>query len=213
MGFLVPLAAAAVGSFIGKKVAGGGNKRSDSSNMTRDERRTYGGLDKFGNLLGRYGHTSLGRAERSGAAAEDYYGSLLGEKAQEKMEFFAPEIAETQSQFDQALAGIESGVPRGGERNRALSQARLGRASSISSILSGARPAGAKGLMGLTELSGNQGIASVTGGAGARSAGLDFLVGLRGQQTARRGQNLELAGSLGESIGGIIAGLLVGGKE
>jgi hypothetical protein len=161
-------------------------------------------LRESGDVLGGFGSTQLDRSERAAGKTEDFYSGLLGEKAQEKMEFFAPEIAETQSQFDQALAGIESGVPRGGERNRALSQARLGRASSISSILSGARPAGAAGLLKVADLSGNQGITSTTSSAATRGPGLDFFDRMRGHDLLRRQQDLDTGGKIGSGIGGFI---------
>jgi hypothetical protein len=181
----------------GQSIAGGAGSGVGPMDLLEDQR-------KSGDVLGGYGSTQLDRSERVAGKTEDFYSGLLGEKAQEKMEFFAPEIAETQSQFDQALAGIESGVPRGGERNRALSQAKFGRASSISSILSGARPAGAAGLTKLLEISGNQGIASTAGAAATRGPGLDYWSRDRGHDLLRREQDLATGGKIGKGIGGFI---------
>lgn len=189
-------------------VPGGGGGAAAPSRMSEDERRLLADLEWRGGTLGGFGSRQLDRTERLAGGAEEFFLKLLGGDPKAKMEFFAPEIEETQSQFDQALAGIERGVPRGGERNRALSQGRLGRAAAITRLLSGARPAGARGATQLSQITGGQGISAVGGAAATSGAGLDFMLGLRGQQTARRGQNLKLGGDIGTSIGTILASLL-----
>jgi hypothetical protein len=165
------------------------------------------GMDHAGNYVPKF----LDRADAAGGSAFDYYSGILEGDSAKRAEFMAPELEGMQRHYQSAISDIDRFAPRGGERDRALTMARLGRAGDTARIMSQARPGAAAALM---QLSGQQG--QIGGGLNQAlisgpSAGLSFLsnrrqLGLQQSDLDYR-QQRDLWDSIGEIAENVTAGI------
>jgi hypothetical protein len=118
-------------------------------------------------------------------------------------------VAPSAQQIGQVYSGnaktLQNFMPAGGERNLALTQNQLGKASSIAGLYSNVQPYAAQQLASLGQATGQLG----TSAGGVGTAGYGTLAGYQGQQNAAKGASL---GGIGSGLGSILGvGLMPGG--
>ena len=197
-GATLPLALSGLG--------GGGGKKDDAN--PEDPYRAL--LQQSANESGAQSKSLADQGQMDLGPVVEYFRKLTGNNPSAIMEATQPERARVIDQYDTARKAIASFGPRGGGTTSVNAQSQFDQAESLADITSGARRdaftgAAAVGtsLMGLS-LSAQQ----------LKSADLNTLINTvlarEGLNTEKRGQNMSLAGDIGETIGTII-GIGMGG--
>lgn len=256
MGFLLPLLPALISaggaiaaSEISKSGSGkpaGGVPASTSITDTPDFKDWLAKLGTSSSSLGTAGGGLLDQyktlfdiANPSLQGVQNYWSKILSADPASIAGVLAPEINQVNNQYDTARRSIEQFAPAGGERNFALAQSRYGQAGNIGSLIAGARPMAAQGLLGVGQVAGGLGLGAAGAGIGALGqsqagtlGGLQALIQGRGVDTGRgyldlanRQNQFNQSAGIGSAIfnllkgagggggGGLFGGLLGGGKD
>lgn len=150
-------------------------------------------------LLKRYSDIALPYLTSAGS----YWSDLMkgGPAAQAATAPYAQRIAQ---QTDLAGRQIQQNLPAGGERNLALAQLPITKATNIANLYQGLGPTAAQQLQALAL--GSAGAGNAAGGVSANAGGT--LANLAGQQAQAKGT---MWGGIGQGVGSTLGGWL-GGK-
>lgn len=204
---IVAALAGGAGSAVANKALGRGGGKS--SNTSPDEQRFLDTTGKISDKFMPFSEGFMSRADESLGMSQGFWKKLMEMDPHTMAQVFGPEIAEIQKGKQRKIDTVSRFAPRGGERDRALTEARTGAIDQITRLFSTARPMAAEGLSGIAGLSGSLGLGSGELALGGARSGLDYLGqlrGLRAQQSQASGEGI------GQLIGQLLP-LILGGKD
>jgi len=201
---LIPIIASlagSVGGSLANKALSGGGKKGSSPSYNDTERSFLDTTRGIAETAMPFSKDFLGKAGESLGLSQDFWKSLMQMDPATLAQVFSPEISRIQKNKQQKIDTVSRFAPRGGERDRALTESRTDALSQISRLFSSARPMAAEGLSTVGGQFGSLGLGAGSLALGGASSGLDFL-------SARRNQNLQKGSAIGEGLGGLIGQLL-----
>ena len=207
-------------------LSGGGGKKGQKAQRSLPEVLKPGELGQEQTAFGQLGNFDVDlmnspffkqfmeRSNQAGGAATDFWTQLLEGDPTTQAQFLAPEIEGIQRSYQSGLDQVERFGPRGGERDRALTMSRMGKAGDIARLKSTTRPAAASQLGQLSQSQGQLGLGAGQLGLGEAGLEMESLVRLLQMLGQKRGQRLGFLGGketrdqrtaegFGEGLGGI----------
>lgn len=223
---LLPLLKIGVPAAISLFAGGGGGKKGQDAQRSLpevlnpgelgQEKGAFGKLEDFDvDLLNSpFFKQFMERSNKAGGAATDFWTQLLQGDPTAQGQFLAPEIEGIQRSYQSGLDQVERFGPRGGERDRALTMSRMGKAGDIARLKSTTRPAAASQLGQLSQSQGQLGLGAGQLGLGESALEMESIVQLLRMLGQKRGQRLGFQGGreirdkdtsekFGEGLGGI----------
>lgn len=158
----------------------------------------------LGRTAGTEAEMLFGESNPAFAQALDYFRSLASGDPNKLQAAIAPAVQQTSYQTEQAISNIKNTMPRGGEKNLAMEQARLQQAGEVSSLATGAYTQAQNALaqlgMGGMGLSQNELLAALQGYSGAAGT----LGNVMQMEEEGKASTMGLFSSLAEA-GGLVA--------
>ena len=186
--------------------AGGGGKKGQAAQRSLPEVLNPGELGQEQTTFGQLGNFDVDlmnspffkqfmeRSNQAGGAATDFWTQLLEGDEATRSQFLAPEIEDIQRTYQSGLDQVERFGPRGGERDRALTMSRMGKAGDIARLKTTTRPAAASQLGQLSQSQGQLGLGAGQLGLGEAGLEMESLVRLLQMLGQKRGQKLGFLG-------------------
>lgn len=211
--WLIP-ALISAGATIGSSIIG--RSGGGSTKLTPEAKESIYDIDKLFKPLFKAGKKDVRFGTKALRDVGDYWRTLLEGDRSELMGLLGPEISRISDQYDAAKRSITEFAPRGGGKANLLAQLPTMKARDVGQFMLEARPRAAEALerIGTTQTGlGGQ----LLGQAGQTEASiLQALLGIGNLDLLRRGQNLQLYGDIGQSVGQILASIIdqqQGGKK
>ena len=175
-------------SSISTKLLGEGSEASKEGESLVDE--GVGGLDK-----------SL-----------KYLLPLIGGDKSAVTSTLAPEYDTILKQYDTARRTISETGPRGGAKGEAIAESTFAQADAMSRLLQVIRREASSEVARVSGMKVSAGESRANRGVAKESLGLQSLDNVIASLTAKRGQNLQTYGDIGQGIGSVVASLLLKGS-
>lgn len=131
-----------------------------------------------------------------------YLMPLLGGDKTAVTQTLAPEYDTILQQYDTARKTASETGPRGGAKGEAIAESTFKQADALSRLLQVVRREAANSVTGIGESRANRGVAK-------EATGIQSLDQAIASLTAKRGQNLQTYGDIGQGIGSVVASLLL----
>jgi hypothetical protein len=163
-------------------------------------------LPALGGLASGFGNTSQGWMSAAAGpykSATDFWSGVLSGNGTGGQQLVAPSAQQIGQVYSGNAKTLQNFMPAGGERNLALSQNQLGKASSIAGLYNNVQPYAAQQLANLAGLGGQIG----TGTGQLATAGFGDLTAYQGQQNAAKGASM---GGIGSGLGKIFSSAFLG---
>jgi hypothetical protein len=201
-----PIAGLAIGAGAGyglSKLGGGGG----SSNTAALDPYTQI-LQKQAGQASQEGAESSAMGSEALAPAMEYLKSVLGADPQAVLAATQQERGRVIDQYDAARKAVENFGPRGGGTTSALAQSRFQQAESLADITSSARRNAVASEAELGTQLKSLGLNAQQLASQDINSVISAVLNNQYLQVQKRGQNAQLAGGLGETVGSIIGAIL-----
>ena len=201
---------AGVGALFGGLFGGGGKKKEDDANPE----------DPYTSLLKQSAKTNASEGSSLTAMGTDafapalnYFKQLLSSNPAAIDEATRGERGRVIDQYDTARRAIANFGPRGGGTTSTLAGSQFAQAESLADITSDAKGKAATGAGALGATATGLGLQANQLASQDLNTIIQSVLAREGLNTQRRGQNLGLAGDIGETIGTLIGLSMGGGKD
>jgi hypothetical protein len=199
-GATIPFAVGATAGAAGKQIAGrggSGNKGDDDN----PESQFISQLQKSGDSLGQTGQQFGDQGQQAMAPVLKQLAAQLGVDPAQLMDATRQERGRVIDQYDTARKAIASFGQRGGGTTSTLAESRFSQAESLADITSNAKTSAMQMSAQLgTQLSA-LGLNAEQLKQGSLETIIQAIMAREGLDVARRGQNMQAAGDIGETLG------------
>jgi len=205
--FGLPTGAAGVGLLTSGLTSGGKKKTTTGDGEEASDLDSLVG--KQSSLSSKFlgeGSNLAGRGEESIDKSLRYLMPLLGGDKTAVTSTLAPEYDTILQQYDTARKTASETGPRGGAKGEAIAESTFKQADALSRLLQVVRREAASEVTRIGESRANRGVAK-------EGLGIQSLDNVIASLTAKRGQNLQTYGDIGQGIGSVVASLLLKGNN
>ena len=191
----------------------GRGKKSDHNQPAQVEDPYTALLTKQSEKAQAQGEEATGMSMEALGPVLNYYTALMGSNPSALLDATRQERGRVIDQYDTARKAIANFGPRGGGTTSTLAQSRFDQAESLADITSNARRSAVASASQLGVQLAGLGLTA----EGLASSDLNTIINAALNreylQTNKRGQNLQAATGIGETVGSIIGAILTRGKK
>lgn len=164
---------------------------------------TLNDLSGLAGAFGSAGKSLLGTASSALGSAKDFWSGILQGNGTGGQQLVAPSAQKIGQVYSGNAKTLQNFMPAGGERNLALEQNQLGKASSIAGLYQNVQPYAASQLASLGGTAGSTG----TGAGGVGTSGFGALTGYQSNQNNAKAASM---GGIGGGLGSILSNAFLG---